>query len=368
MKKERILVIFFVFSLLFFLSFPASASSNNKKIFNKGLITEVNGYSVIAVKNGRTFTIDAQSALLTNSLNRQVAISQFYVGDQIDVRGRIVSEASIAAKTIKNRSIRGAELNIRGLGHEAIQDGAVRNASIAENANISSSKIDLSNLNFGTTTLRNGNFTGNWNFNSGNLSSIGNLQCENLSMSGEINLAKNSSQPFTCDSAHDGDVALTDFYVTCVCKNGTGWVLTADGTTACAWQSPGPRDLDPVLSGREMSFPVAANTAIPQNTLVRASTTGWALPCADTAGMKFVGVSKEAADNTGGANGDIWVTAYQQGNFEFAAQSLTQAMVGSSMYVINGSTMDDATGPTNDVRLGILSRYVSATEGWVKIN
>jgi hypothetical protein len=367
MKKGRIFGALFVF--LFLLATSADASSNNRRIFRKGSITEISDYTITAVKNGKTYTINAESALLMNGMNGQTTISQFYVGDQIDVRGRTATNGTILAKIVEDQSIKGTELNRRSnVGSGNIKNGSISNASIASNANIASSKIDLSNLNFGSSTLRDGNFTGNWNFNSGNLLGINSLHCESLFVNGEINLPKNSSEPYACDSAHDGNIALTDFYVTCVCKNGTGWVFTSDGTTACTWQSPGPRDLDPILAGREMTFPVAANTVIPQNNLVCANTSGYAIPCADTAGNRFVGISKEAADNTGGASGDEWVSAYQQGNFSFSALSITQAQVGSSMYVINGSSIDDATGPTNDVRVGILVKYISATEGWINID
>ena len=57
-------------------------------------------------------------------------------------------------------------------------------------------------------------------------------------LSGGIKLANNLFAPFACDAAHDGVVAATSLYTTCVCKNGTGWISTADGTTACVWGPP----------------------------------------------------------------------------------------------------------------------------------
>jgi hypothetical protein len=56
-----------------------------------------------------------------------------------------------------------------------------------------------------------------------------------LDVNGEMKIKKNSAQPYTCDAAHDSAISLTNKYTTCVCKNGSGWVLTADGTTACTW-------------------------------------------------------------------------------------------------------------------------------------
>lgn len=59
---------------------------------------------------------------------------------------------------------------------------------------------------------------------------------EKLSVNGNIQVAKNSAQPYACDASHDAVIALTSQYTTCVCKGGsTSWVRTTDGSTACTW-------------------------------------------------------------------------------------------------------------------------------------
>lgn len=59
---------------------------------------------------------------------------------------------------------------------------------------------------------------------------------DKLSVNGNIQVAKNSSQPYACDAAHDAVIALTSQYTTCVCKGGSAtWVRTTDGSTACTW-------------------------------------------------------------------------------------------------------------------------------------
>ena len=123
----------------------------------------------------------------------------------------------------------------------------------------------------------------------------------------------------------------------------------------------------PYRDGIEIDFPVAANIKIYFGSLVCANTTGYAVPAADTAGLKFAGVALEQADNTGGANGAKTVRLRRSGVFEFDAASITQAMVGTAMYIVDDHTMDDATGPTNDIRIGILVKYVADTIGWVDI-
>ncbi len=123
----------------------------------------------------------------------------------------------------------------------------------------------------------------------------------------------------------------------------------------------------PYRDGIEIEFPVAANTKIFAGSLVCANASGYAVPAADTAGLRFLGVALEQVDNTGGANGAKKVRLRRAGAFEFDAASITQAMVGTSMYVVDDHTIDDAAGPTNDIRVGILVKYVSDTKGWIDI-
>ncbi|MBK7962715.1 MAG: hypothetical protein IPK04_16900 [Bdellovibrionales bacterium] len=57
-----------------------------------------------------------------------------------------------------------------------------------------------------------------------------------LDVNGVIRVAMYEAQPFACDAAHDGSLALTSGYRHCVCKGGTTtWVFTSDGATSCTW-------------------------------------------------------------------------------------------------------------------------------------
>lgn len=124
----------------------------------------------------------------------------------------------------------------------------------------------------------------------------------------------------------------------------------------------------PYRDGIEIEFPVAANSKIYSGSLVCADTNGYAAAAADSPGFKFLGVALEQVDNTGGANGAKIVRLRRTGVFEFDAASITQAMVGTSMYVTDDHTVDDAAGPTYDVRVGMLVKYVSPTKGWIDIS
>jgi len=100
---------------------------------------------------------------------------------------------------------------------------------------------------------------------------------------------------------------------------------------------------------------------------VCANATGYAVPAADTAGLRLAGVALEQVDNSTGADGAKNVRVRRHGVFEFDAASITQAMVGDPMYAVDDHTFDDAAGPTNDIKVGVLVKYGSATKGWIDI-
>ncbi len=124
----------------------------------------------------------------------------------------------------------------------------------------------------------------------------------------------------------------------------------------------------PYREGVEIEFPVAAGAKIFAGSLVCCNAQGYAVPGADTAGLKFLGVALEQVDNSTGANGAKRIRLRRTGVFEFNAASITQAMVGDPMYVKDDQTFDDAAGTTNDVRVGVLVKYVSDTKGWIDIS
>jgi len=119
--------------------------------------------------------------------------------------------------------------------------------------------------------------------------------------------------------------------------------------------------------GVEVEFPVAAATKIYAGSLVMISATGYAIPGADTADCKFGGVALEQIDNSAGADGAQVVRLRRTGVFDFAAASITQAMVGGIMELVDDQTFDDAAGPANHIKCGQLVKYVGANRGWIDI-
>jgi len=119
--------------------------------------------------------------------------------------------------------------------------------------------------------------------------------------------------------------------------------------------------------GVELDYPVAAGAKVFAGSLVCVNADGFAVPAADTSGYVFVGVALEQVDNSSGANGAKSLRVRRGGVFEFDAASITQAMVGDPMYAVDDHTFDDAAGPTNDIKVGILVKFASATKGWIDI-
>jgi hypothetical protein len=123
----------------------------------------------------------------------------------------------------------------------------------------------------------------------------------------------------------------------------------------------------PYREGIEVEYPVAANTKIFAGSLVCVNSSGYAVPAADTSGYRFAGVAMEQVDNSDDSDGAKVVRLRRAGVFEFDAGSITQDMVGADMYAADDHTFDDAAGPTNDIKVGQLVKYVSATRGWIDI-
>lgn len=116
--------------------------------------------------------------------------------------------------------------------------------------------------------------------------------------------------------------------------------------------------------GRVFHFPVAANVTIYKGALVRMSAGGFAEPAAAGAGGPVVGVAIEKVVN-GAVAGAVNIRVDADCEFLFAASSITQAMVGTAMLVIDDNTVDETSASSSEV--GKLTQFVSTTQGWVYV-
>ncbi len=113
---------------------------------------------------------------------------------------------------------------------------------------------------------------------------------------------------------------------------------------------------------------VAASTKIPAGCIVAINTSGFAVNGADTASFLFGGVAADTVDNSAGAAGDEKIALYIEGTFEFAfSGTASQADFGKSVYIVDNATVGLAATTTNDVLVGKICEFVSASKVRVKI-
>ncbi len=111
------------------------------------------------------------------------------------------------------------------------------------------------------------------------------------------------------------------------------------------------------------AIPVEATTQIYKGALVCLNASGYLVDGADTAGLRFAGIAYENVLGT--TQGAKSCKVYPIGRFLLTATSITQAMVGTRMYLVDNATVDETS--TNGICVGTLVQYVSATSGWVDI-
>ncbi|KKL62146.1 hypothetical protein LCGC14_2188120 [marine sediment metagenome] len=77
----------------------------------------------------------------------------------------------------------------------------------------------------------------------------------------------------------------------------------------------------------------------------------------------IIGVAAET--KTSGTGGADWIQVEYDREYLFAATSITQAMLGDAMLIVDNNTIDETSAGSATV--GKLTEYVSATLGWVHI-
>lgn len=115
------------------------------------------------------------------------------------------------------------------------------------------------------------------------------------------------------------------------------------------------------------AHPVKASAKIYKGSLVCADATGFAVPGADAAGLIFLGVALEQADNTDGLDGAKTVRVQTQGVFSFAKTgSIAQAQSGAPLYVFDDQTVALVGTTAQDVLCGRLEA-IDGGDVWVRL-
>jgi len=119
------------------------------------------------------------------------------------------------------------------------------------------------------------------------------------------------------------------------------------------------------------SYPVKTGVKIYEGAAVAIEVaTGYAyIPVGVTAQEVFVGFAVRQADNTSGASGDIEVDVRINGEVKLTAIAGTPALtkIGDVVYTINDNDFS-MTDTTNDMPVGRLSKFTSATDCLVRFH
>jgi hypothetical protein len=120
--------------------------------------------------------------------------------------------------------------------------------------------------------------------------------------------------------------------------------------------------------GAELGIPVINADSIYGGALVCVNAAGYAVPGADTAGLIFMGVATDRADNSAGAIGAIKVPVRRRGLIKMKlATAITIANVGDNVFLVDDESVDLAGNVTNDIFCGIIADYIDTTHAMVDI-
>lgn len=111
------------------------------------------------------------------------------------------------------------------------------------------------------------------------------------------------------------------------------------------------------------SLDVALTTTIYKGSIVMVvEGTGYAVPGADTASGKTMGVCTEGVDNSAGADGDKTVQVRYGKVHSFTASGADITWMGKNVYIVDDTTVALVGTTTNDVLVGKVMEVISTTE------
>lgn len=120
--------------------------------------------------------------------------------------------------------------------------------------------------------------------------------------------------------------------------------------------------------GFEVSIPVDDADHIYAGAMVCVNAAGYAVVGGDTAGLIFMGIAREEADNSLGLDGAINVLLRRRGLFKMTFQTaISIANMGDNVFIYDDEKVDVAGNVTNDIFVGIIAKYIDTTHAWVDI-
>lgn len=125
----------------------------------------------------------------------------------------------------------------------------------------------------------------------------------------------------------------------------------------------------PQRASEDFGFPMAASTKCFAGSIACINSSGYLTKGATSTSLKCVGIMKETADNSAGANAAI-TGKVKRGCFQFANSAstdlITLAEVGSDCYIVDDQTVAKTSGSSSRSVAGKV-RDVDAGGVWVEI-
>ena len=119
-------------------------------------------------------------------------------------------------------------------------------------------------------------------------------------------------------------------------------------------------------TGRHISIGVLTGTTIYTGTIVCVTAAGWAVPGADTAGLKTVGIALEQVVNAGASGAEVVTVEKGVAALNGGSTPPLQADIGRVVYVSTDNEVEKAGAVSNDVEAGILDSIVGS-QYWVSV-
>ena len=101
--------------------------------------------------------------------------------------------------------------------------------------------------------------------------------------------------------------------------------------------------------------------------IVSVNAAGFLVAGSDTTAERCVGIADENIDNSGGSAGDLVCRVLSGRAFLLPATSLLQTDVGTLAMIVDDGEVEVAAATTNDIPVGFIVEFVSATSVWVFI-
>ena len=155
-------------------------------------------------------------------------------------------------------------------------------------------------------------------------------------------------------------IAVTGAFVLLIGPGGIGFMALAPLLIGAALTAD--RNTLTIVKPELKGYKVLNNTTIYKGNMVACNAAGWLVPATATAALHVVGVADEqvvspSTDAAGTKKCRVRSGAF----FDFNGVTLTQAMLGTIMYITDDNTFTAVAGTST--KCGILVEFISATRG-----